>query len=229
MIAPLIPYRLRGVISYQGLGNLYWAQYSNVLMPTMIHDWNARWNQKVFPFGMVQPAPFPCDKWPQQVENSYALQRESQLLVLDDIPRTGVAPTMDIGDLEELHFTNKQDVARRLAHWALATVYDRTLPYSGPVYRSMKTEGDAIRIHFSHTADGLATSDGRPPTHFTIAGADNKFLPAQATIDGQTVVVRSSQVAKPVAVRFAWSDVAVPNLINSDRLPASLFRTDGEP
>lgn len=226
MVAPLIPYGIRGVISYQGLGNLFWAPYNRVLLATMIGDWRSRWQQGPFPFGMVQPAPFPCDRWPKSGPDAYSVQREAQLLVLDPVPNTGVAPTMDIGDIEELHFTGKQEVGRRMALWALATVYGRRIPYSGPVYKSMAVEGSAIRIHFTHTGAGLTTADGQPPSHFTIAGADKVFHPAVAAIDRHTVVVKSEQVSEPVAVRFAFSDVAVPNLINKEGLPASLFRTD---
>jgi len=226
MVAPLIPYGIRGVISYQGLGNLFWAPYNRALLETMIRDWRSRWDQGPFPFGMVQPAPFPCDRWPKSGPDAYSVQREAQLLVLDTVVNTGVAPTMDIGDLEELHFTNKQAVGHRMALWALATVYSRPIPYSGPIYESMAVEGRAIRIHFTHTGAGLTTADGRPPSHFTIAGADKVFHPAVAEIDGHTVVVRSEQVSEPVAVRFAFTDVAVPNLFNKEGLPASLFRTD---
>ncbi len=226
MIAPLIPYGMRGVISYQGLGNLFWAQYSHVLMPTMIHDWRRRWGQGDFPFGMVQPAPYPCDRRPKSGPDAYALLRESQLLLLSTVPNTGVAPTMDIGDPSVLHFTNKQDVGRRMTAWALATVYGRSLAYSGPVYKSMSVEGDRVRIHFSHADSGLSTKDGNPPTHFTVAGRDKVFHPAAAAIEGTTVVVKSDTVPHPVAVRFAWSDTSVPNLFNGDGLPASLFRTD---
>ena len=226
MIAPLIPFGIRGVISYQGLGNLYWAQHSRVLLSTMIRDWRSRWNQGAFAFGMVQPAPYPCDRWPKQRKDAYALQREAQMLVLDQIPNTGVAPTMDIGDLNELHFTNKQAVSRRLAQWALGTEYRKNVPYAGPIYESMTIENNKVRIRFTHTAKGLATSDGLAPTHFTIAGDDGTFHPATAVIEGNTVLVHAKQVASPVAVRFAWTDTAIPNLVNSDELPASIFRTD---
>jgi len=229
MVAPLIPYGIRGVISYQGLGNLFWAQYSHVLMPTMIADWRHRWGQGDFPFGMVQPAPYPCDRRPKSSPDAYSLLRESQLLLLDAVPNTGVAPTMDIGDLEELHFTNKQDVGRRMAAWAMATVYGRPLAHSGPVYRSMSVEGNKIRIRFRHADSGLVTDDGNPPSQFTIAGRDNVFHPATAIIEGKTVVVHSKSVPRPAAVRFAWSDTAVPNLFSRDHLPASLFRTDPPP
>ena len=226
MIAPLTPYAIRGAITYQGLGNLFWAQYGNALMPTMVADWRSRWGQGDFPFGMVQPAPYPCDRWPKSGPDAYSLQRESQLLLLDSVPNTGVALTMDIDDLDELHFTNKQAVGRRMADWALTSVYGRRIPYRGPVYKSMSVEGDRIRIRFSNTGAGLITNDGRPPVHFTIAGSDKIFHPATAAIDGHTVVVHGLDVAHPVAVRFAWSETAVPNLFNKDVLPASLFRTD---
>ncbi|MBT6496028.1 MAG: sialate O-acetylesterase, partial [Planctomycetaceae bacterium] len=226
MIAPLVPYRLRGIISYQGLGNLYWAKHSRLLMSTMVRDWRSQWKQPALPFGMVQPAPYPCDNWAKLESDAYSLQREGQLLLLDELPHTGIAPTTDIGDLNELHFTNKQAVGRRMASWALATVYDKSIPYSGPIYQSMKTEGSKIRIQFRHVGSGLKTSDGREPTHFVIAGADKQFQPAQAVIDGNSVLVSNRSIAKPVAVRFAWSDTAMPNLFNSDGLPASVFRTD---
>jgi len=226
MVAPLIPYSLSGVISYQGLGNLFWAQYSQLLLRTMISDWRSRWGQGPFPFGMVQPAPFPCDNWAKSSPDAYALQRESQLLLLDTVPFTGVAPTIDIGDLKVLHFTNKQEVGRRMALWAMATVYGSDVPYSGPIYKSMTIEGNRIRIHFTHTGTGLTTNDGRAPSHFMIAGSDKNFYPATATIDGSTVLVFSERVPEPVAVRFAFSEVDIPNLINREGLPASLFRTD---
>ncbi len=226
MIAPLIPFGIRGVISYQGLGNLYWAEYSRVLLPTMIRDWRSCWGQGDFAFGMVQPAPYPCDRWSRQKKDAYALQREAQILVLDELPNTGVAPTMDVDDLDELHFTNKQVVGQRLAQWALATQYRKDVPYAGPFYESMTIEGNKIRIRFTHTAKGLTTNDGLAPTHFSVAGTDKTFHPATAIIEGNTVLVYSEQVGKPVAVRFAWSDTAIPNLVNSDGLPASIFRTD---
>lgn len=226
MVAPLIPYGIRGVLSYQGLGNLFWAQYSQPLLRTMIRDWRSRWGQGPFPFGMVQPAPFACDGWAKSSPDAYALQREAQLLLLDTVPGTGVAPTMDIGDLKVLHFTNKQEVGRRMALWALATVYGRDVPYSGPMYRSMTVEGNKIRIHFAHADGGLTTSDGRAPSHFRIAGRDKQFHPAIAMIDASTVLVFSERVPEPVAVRFAFHETDVPNLINREGLPASLFRTD---
>jgi sialate O-acetylesterase len=137
-----------------------------------------------------------------------------------------MAVTTDIGDVKDIHPRNKQETGRRLALWALATVYGKDLVYSGPLYESMKVEGDSIRISFQHVGSGLKSSDDKPLTHFTIASEDGEFLEATATIDGDTVVVRSDQVAEPAHVRFAWTDTAEPNLVNDAGLPASPFRTD---
>ena len=113
----------------------------------------------------------------------------------------------------------------RLGLWALAKVYGKDLVYSGPIYKSMKTEGDKIRLDFDHVGSGLTGRDGQPLTHFTIARDDDKFHPAVAEIDGETILVASDQVKKPVAVRFAWTDTTEPNLCNKDGLPAAPFRT----
>lgn len=226
MVAPLIPYGIQGIVTYQGLGNLYWAEHSRPLMSAMIRDWRDQWGQGNFPIGLVQPTPYPCDNWAHQRKDAYSLQRESQLLALDEFPNLGIAPTMDIGSLTELHFTNKQDVGRRMAHWALSQVYQRPAAYSAPRYKSMSVEGDRIRVRFRDVAGGLSTNDGKPPTHFTIAGEDGRFAPATATIDEDSVLVHSPTISKPVAVRFAWSDTAIPNLVNDAGMPVSIFRTD---
>ena len=133
---------------------------------------------------------------------------------------------MDVDAVDVLHFTNKQLVGHRLACWALAAVYGLEHSYAGPVFESMTVEGGAVRVRFRHAGSGLTTSDGRPPSHFEVAGADGEYYPAAARIDGDTVVIQSGRVAKPVAVRFAFTDTAVVNLINRDGLPASLFRAE---
>ena len=227
MIAPLIPYGIRGVATYPGLGNLYWAEHSVPLLSTMIRDWHARWGQGPFPIGMVQPAPFPCDRWPKRRKDAYSLQRESQLLILDEFPNIGLATTTDLGDLEEIHFTNKQEVGRRLALWALAKTYGQPgIVYSGPVYHSMRVEDGRVRLFFESLGGGLASRDGKALTDFSIAGGDKKFVEATAVIDGDSVVVSSPEVPRPVAVRFGWHQEAEPNLSNAAGLPASPFRTD---
>jgi len=136
-----------------------------------------------------------------------------------------MAVTTDIGNIVDIHPKNKQEVGRRLALWALANTYGKDMVCSGPLYDSMSIEGDKIRIRFKHVGGGLV-SKGGPPAYFTIAAAGGQFLPATATIDGETLIVDSDRVAEPVAVRFAWFDTAVPNLFNKEGLPASPFRTD---
>ena len=150
---------------------------------------------------------------------------EAQLLTAKTTANTGLAVTTDIGNLNDIHPKNKQEVGRRLALWALAKTYGRHVPYSGPVYRSMSIDGSEIRLAFSH-AKGLKSADDKPLSCFTIAGADRKFVPAEARIDGETIVVSAKDVPEPVAVRFAWREDATPNLVNAADLPASPFRTD---
>jgi len=139
-----------------------------------------------------------------------------------------MAVTTDIGNVKDIHPKNKQEVGRRLALWARAAVYGQDVVYSGPLYKSMQVEDNKVRLSFKHAEGGLVAKDGEL-THFQIAGDDGEFVPAKATIEGETIVVSSDQVEKPAAVRFAWDDVAEPNLFNAAGLPASPFRTDTFP
>ena len=234
MIAPLVPFALRGAIWYQGESNVPRAYQYRTLFPLMIRNWRAAWGQGEFPFGFVQLAPFNYHErwksWNPEITPAWCAELwEAQSLTLNNVPHTGMAVTVDIGNTEDIHPTNKQEVGRRLGLWALAKVYQRALVYSGPIYKSMQIEGDKIRLQFDHTGGGLSTRDGKPPSHFTIAGPDKQFHPATAEIDGQTILVHSDQVSKPIAVRFAWHDTAEPNLSNKEALPASPFRTDQFP
>ena len=223
MIAPLIPYAIRGAIWYQGESNLSRAYQYRTLLPAMIANWRTDWGQGDFPFGIVQLAPF---RYGGQNPANWAELCEAQRMTLDRSPNTGMAVTVDIGDVKDIHPKNKQDVGRRLALWALAKSYGQNLVYSGPIYKSMTVEGNKIRLQFDHVGSGLIASDGKPLTYFTIAGVDQKFVPATAVIDGNSVVVSSDQVAQPAAVRFAWVDDTSPNFANKEGLPASPFRTD---
>jgi sialate O-acetylesterase len=222
MIHPLLPLSIRGVIWYQGESNLARAEQYARLFPSMIRDWRKNFEHGDFPFFYVQLAPFRYNG--QDPRNCPELW-EAQLKTLA-VPNTGMAVTTDIGDVRNIHPRNKQEVGRRLALWALAKTYGKELIYSGPLYESHEVEGNKIRIRFQHTGGGLMAKEGKPLTHFEISGADEKFVPATATIDGATIVVTSDQIEKPVAVRFAWSDTAEPNLFNQEGLPASPFRTD---
>jgi sialate O-acetylesterase len=140
-----------------------------------------------------------------------------------------MAVTTDIGNYTNIHPGNKQDVGLRLALWALSKEYGKKgLAYSGPVYQSAKVEGSKVRVSFEHPA-GMKARDGKALSHFTIAGEDQKFVPAEATVDGDSLVVHAADVPKPVAVRFAWDESAEPNFVNASGLPASPFRTDSFP
>jgi sialate O-acetylesterase len=237
MIAPLIPYAIRGAIWYQGEANVGAAFHYRTLFPAMIANWRADWGQGDFPFGFVQIAPFGgySDDWGLSLAACAELW-ESQAMTLKVSPNTGMVVTTDLADVDKIHPknkdyigihpTNKQDVGKRLALWAMAKVYGRDLVYSGPIYQSMAVEGNKIRLRFDHVGGGLIAADGKPLSYFTIAGADQKFVPAVAAIDGKTLLVQSDRIAQPVAVRFAWRGDATPNFANKEGLPASPFRTD---
>lgn len=221
MLAPVIPFSIRGAIWYQGESNVGRADEYRTLFPTMIADWRARFGQGDFPFLFVQLAPFKYDG-----STKLAELWDSQLKTLSLSKNTGMCVTTDITNINDIHPKNKQDVGKRLALWALANTYgQKDLVYSGPLYDSHEIEGNKIRIKFKHGA-GLMAKDEKPLTHFQIAGEDQKFVEAKAVIDGDTIVVSSDAVQKPAAVRFAWSPIAEPNLFNKAGLPASPFRTD---
>ena len=224
MIAPLVPFAIRGAIWYQGESNAGRAYQYRTLFPIMIRDWRRAWG-RVFPFYFVQLANWRPRK-EQPDESDWAELRESQTMTLRE-PQTGMAVAIDIGG-EDLHPRNKLDVGRRLAAWALAGVYGEKVVPSGPLFDGFSIEGDKVRIRFKH-ASGLKTSDGGPVKGFAIAGADRKFVWAEARIDGQTVVVWSPSISRPVAVRYGWADNPAVNLFNKADLPASPFRTDDWP
>jgi len=238
-IAPLIPFAMRGAIWYQGESDVFRASQYRTLFPLLIRDWR-RARGEDFPFYFVQLPNFgPLAKGPGDSE--WAELREAQAVALA-LPNTGMAVTIDIGETENLHPRNKQDVGLRLALWALAKTYGQKLAYSGPLYKTMKVEGNRIRLTFDKIGGGLEAKGGSPKDSgslgndkktvwgFTIAGADKKFLYAEAVLDGNTVLVSSSQVPNPVAVRYAWADNPEGcNLSNKEGLPASPFRTDTWP
>ncbi len=222
MIAPAIPYAMRGVIWYQGEsivgGDPGRALYPHV-QATLVQDWRKLWGQGDFPFYIVQLAG-------QDANSNSPVVREAQATILKLVPNSGMAVTVDIGEEKNVHPHNKQDVGDRLSRIALANVYGRKLEYSGPMYESMSVAGNAARLKFSHATGGLVAKGG-PLKWFVIAGADQKFVPAEARIDGDTLVVSSPEVAAPVAVRYAW--VNFPdgcNLYNTAGLPSPSFRTD---
>ena len=223
MIAPLIPYGIRGGIWYQGESNVKRAYQYRRLFPAMIENWRKDWGQGDFPFYYVQIAPF---KYGQQFAGVEL--REAQLMALA-LPHTGMVVTSDIGNIEDIHPKNKQDVGKRLALWALAKTYGRKgVVCSGPIYKSMKVEGNTVRLFFDYVGGGLAIRGGGP-ADFVIAGADRNFVEAKAEIEGDTIVVSADEVKRPVAARYAWGNTAGASLFNKEGLPASSFRTDDWP
>ncbi|MGA2916231.1 MAG: sialate O-acetylesterase [Sedimentisphaerales bacterium] len=237
MIHPLIPFAIKGVIWYQGEGNVDKAFPYRKLFPAMIKSWREEWKQGDFPFYYVQLASFGVDmkKTPAGLPNlevptnsKWAELREGQLMTLS-LPNTGMAVAMDVGEIDTIHPKNKQDVGKRLALWALAKTYGfKNIVYSGPLYKKMEIEGDKARIFFEQTGSGLMVK-GNSLKGFAIAGADEKFVWADAKIDGDTVLVWSKQVKNPTAVRYGWADWIDCNLYNKEGLPAATFRTDNFP
>jgi sialate O-acetylesterase len=224
MIAPLTPMTIRGAIWYQGENNVGSREY-HALLTTLIRNWRQAWNQGDFPFLVVQLANI---KQPsaEPGESGWAEIRDAQLKATRTLKNTGLAVAIDIGEANNIHPLNKQAVGNRLALWALANVYGRPVVFSGPVFRSMKVEGGKIRLSFDHLGGGLIARGESALKGFAIAGADGKFVWADAKIEGDTVVVRSDKISRPVTVRYAWSDNPVCNLYNKAGLPATPFRTD---
>jgi sialate O-acetylesterase len=221
MVHPVVPYAIRGAIWYQGesiVGGMEGLALYPHVMETLVEQWRQLWAEGDFPFYAVQ---LPALK---NVSNN-PLVREGQAQILS-LPKSGLAVTVDAGDPDNVHPKDKEPVGERLALIALANAYGRKLEYSGPRYSSMKVEGNAIRIRFTHADGGLVAKDG-PLKWFQIAGADGQFVDADATIDGKTIVVKSDKAPAPAAVRYAWSNYPVGcNLYNAAGLPAAPFRTD---
>jgi len=226
MLTPLIPYTIAGTVWYQGEANAGRAYQYRRLFPVMIQDWRTRWGQGDFPFIFVQLANY-RDRANQPAESDWAELREAQAMTLS-LPKTAMAVTIDIGDAKDIHPKNKQEVGRRLALGALAIAYSKDIEHSGPAFASMTVEGRSIRLTFTHTAGGLVAK-GEKLTGFAIAGVDRKFVWADATIDGDTILVHSDLIAAPTAVRYAWANNPDCNLYNKANLPASPFRTDDWP
>jgi len=222
-VANLVPYTLRGMLWYQGEANagagagLYHKQLSQ-----LVTSWRTLWNDEV-PFAWVQLPNWtaPGEGWPRV--------RESMMKTLE-LPKTGMAITIDLGDAKDIHPKNKQDVGKRLSFWALGTVYGKAVPaISGPLPAGSSISGNAITVSFNHANNGLKSMNGGALTGFQIAGDDRQWKAAEAKIVGETVVVRSAEVTKPSAVRYAWKDWPEYSLANGVGLPASPFRTDDWP
>lgn len=226
MINPLIPFTVKGAIWYQGESNASRAYEYRTSFPMMITDWRKRWGLGDFPFYFVQLASYKAAGGTSAMGSTWAELREAQHLTLS-LPRTGEAVTIDIGETNDIHPRNKQDVGKRLAAIALHDSYGKNVVYSGPGYKKHKVSGDQVTIYFDHVHGGLAAHGSEDVVGFEIAGADQHFYSAEARIEGETIVVSSPSVTNPKAVRYAWADdPGTSNLFNVDGFPAVPFRTD---
>ena len=234
MIAPLVPYAIRGAIWYQGERNARArnpGRYADQLA-TMIGGWRGVWGQpgemREFPFLWVQLPNFRNPQTKPVEPGGWVAVQEAMFKTLK-VPNTGMAVTIDVGDARNIHPKNKQAVGQRLAIWALAMTYGQTIVRSGPLYKSMAVEGGKVVLKFDHVGGGLVAKGDGKLEGFAIAGADKKFVWADAKIAGETIVVSSAEVKSPVAVRYAWASNPKCNLYNKAHLPASPFRTDNWP
>jgi sialate O-acetylesterase len=222
MIYPIIPFAIKGILWYQGEANFKPETYSNyytTLLSTLISDWRNRWNQGDIPFLYVQLPAF---------KNTSPAFRDQQTNVLK-LNATGMAVTLDLGEVDSIHPCRKFDVAKRLVKIALAKVYNKNITYSGPTFESMSVEGDKIRVKFQEATlgSGLAARDGSQTLNsFKIAGSNGVFYDAEAYIDGNGVIVSSQNVVKPSKVSYAYFNSVFPNLMNKDSLTACPFNTD---
>jgi sialate O-acetylesterase len=225
MLQPLVPYALRGVIWYQGEGNAGEAHLYTRLMRDLILDWRRQWGQSDLAFHLVQLPNFQAAK-DYQPASHWAHFREAQTAALD-LPHTGMAITIDLGEAGDIHPKNKIPVGERLAQSALALTYGREGVPCGPLFDRLTREHTSLRCHFRHSESGLATTDGQAPRLFFIAGDDRVFHPAEARIEGASVVVSHPGIPRPAAVRYAWADNPEGcNLANRAGDPASPFRSD---
>lgn len=233
MLAPLLNYRIKGVIWYQGESNADRPVEYRKLFPALIRDWRGKWHEGNFPFLFVQLPNFMKAK-NEPSESNWAMLREAQLKALS-LPNTGMAVTIDIGEWNDIHPVDKKDVGKRLALAAERIAYgDTNVVYSGPIYKSMKVvqrtpygEGNQIILSFTNTGSGLTVKDDQQLGGFAIAGPDKRFVWANAKIEDDKVVVWNDKIKEPVAVRYAWADNPErADLYNREGLPASPFRTD---
>jgi sialate O-acetylesterase len=225
MIAPLVPFAMRGVLWYQGETNAGRSFQYRQTFPLLIEDWRKKWGADLY-FYFVQLSSFGRNQSSNE-GSGWAELREAQMMTLS-LPKTGMAVTIDIGNPTDIHPTNKQDVGLRLAANALKHIYGEDIPFSSPLFDSVRFEGGRAIVLFKYAYDGLTVKDKFGYLRgFEIAGEDKVFYYAQAQIEGDKVVVSHPKVAKPVAVRYAWADAPVDaNLYNSAGFPASPFRTD---
>lgn len=226
MIAGLIPYTIKGILWYQGENNVPNAKEYQKLFPAMIADWRKQWGQGNFPFLFVQLAGY-LAKSEEPQESTWAELREAQRITLA-VPNTAMAVAHDIGEWNDIHPLNKEDVGKRLSLAARHLAYgEKELVYSGPLYKKMTIKKNQVEIRFTHRGSGLMIKGGMELKHFAVAGSDQKFIWANARVKGKKIIVWNDKISNPLAVRYAWaSNPEEANLYNREGLPASSFRTD---
>jgi sialate O-acetylesterase len=229
VLKPTIGYGIKGVIWYQGESNAGRAYQYRDLFPLMIKSWRDEWGQGDFPFYWVQLADF-LPEVSEPKDSEWAELREAQTMTMSRLPNTGQAVIIDLGEGKDIHPRNKQDVAMRLARWALAHDYGKSFPCQSPTFKAMEKNGNKITLAFDHVGGGLRTFDVADPRGFAIAGNDHKFVWAKARITAPSKIeVWSDQVSNPVAVRYAWANNPVCNVYSPAGLPLTPFRTDDWP
>jgi sialate O-acetylesterase len=220
MIAPFVPFTLAGAIWYQGESNAREPEKYARLFPLMIENWRDVFNSPALPFYYAQIAPF---DYGTETQSQYL--REAQLRTLA-VKNTGMAVTLDIGNVRNIHPANKQEVGRRLALWALAKNYGKGVVFSGPQYRSAKYFADRVELSFDYARTGLVLVGREEGNGFVIAGEDRVFRPARVQVRGSTMVVSHPDIRNPKAVRYAFTNTSQATLFNTSGLPCSSFRTD---
>ena len=229
VLKPILGYTIKGSIWYQGETNAGRAYQYRDLFPLMIQSWRDEWNQGDFSFYWVQLADFRAEV-AEPTGSAWAELREAQTMTMSKLPNTGEAVILNLGEAVDIHPKNKQDVAKRLARWALAKDYGVDLVFQSPLYDSMEVADGKVQVHFESVGGGLDLFDIKEPVGFAIAGSDEKFVEASAKIvDKNTIEVWTDGITEPVAVRYAWADNPVCNLQSAEGLPVTPFRTDTWP
>ena len=216
MIDPLLPYKISGMIWYQGENNVSRMQTYSPIIKALVKGWRSDFKNDMLPFYLVQLPGFQADTW--------CNFRELQQEISQSIPNSGFATTIDVGEETNIHPWNKMPVGNRLGDIALAKVYGKATTFSSPQFKSVQVEGKSLRVFFNFADKGLKINSGDSPQLFEIAGADDVYYPAKARIEGNTVLVWAEEVIVPVKARYYWKNYAVPNLYSTDNFPVAPFR-----
>jgi sialate O-acetylesterase len=229
VLKPIIGYPIQGVVWYQGEANAGRAYQYRDLFPLMINHWRDEWKIGDFAFYWVQLADFRDEK-PEPTESDWAELREAQTMTMSKLNNTGEAVIIDVGESNNIHPRNKLVVGMRLARWALAKQYGYNIVHRSPIFRSMEVKGNKVVVTFDHVGSGLKNHDFREIRGFALASGDGPFKTASAKIVGKNQVeVWADDIKSPTAVRYAWADNPVCNLISHEGLPVTPFRTDKRP